>query len=103
MKRYFVKCTEKNINLVRGILDFLVEDFILIPYMSDDIHGIIFTLKPDMQKKWDEFYYNLLIDNSLVTFGSIMYKGDDEKDTSEASDITYMPKWFDYSRKQGGN
>lgn len=93
-KKYFVKVSEGNLNLVRGLLDFLVEDFILIPEICDGTHGLIFSLKVEMQKKWDEFYYNLFIENQLVTFGSILYRGDDEKDTSESKDITYSPKWF---------
>lgn len=82
MKRYFLLCSRENMDIVKGILDFLVEDFIVLPDLLDsDQNGLIFTIRSDCQSKWDTFYYKLLIDKDLAKYGEIICNEEEHPET----------------------
>ena len=89
MKRYFLLCSRENMDIVKGILDFLVEDFIVLPDLLDtDQNGLIFTIRSDCQSKWDTFYYKLLIDKDLAKYGEIICREEEsEKATTDQKSV----------------
>ena len=94
MKRYFLLCSRENMDIVKGILDFLVEDFIVLPDLLDsDQNGLIFTIRSDCQSKWDTFYYKLLIDKNLAKYGEIICNDPDDDTRKLTTDEKPVRKW----------
>lgn len=70
---YFVMVDLENFDLVKGLLNYIIEDVRIIPSLDADgkVYGMIFTISEAYESDWHDFYKNLV--SKYVTFREIKY------------------------------